>query len=171
MSITTGVANLAGFAECVPAILQTRAEERREVYERNRHRIYSWAFWMTDHELAAEDLMIACFCRAFANSDAPSADDIDSALIAELRQCMVLGTLTLRCTPNERVSSLRRNVLRVELERALVQLPETERLIFLMHDVEGYDHARVSRLLNVAESESQQGVYQARLRLRELLAQ
>ena len=43
-------------------------------------------------------------------------------------------------------------------------------MIFLLHDVEAYDHARISRTLGVSEQESQFGLHQARLRLRQLLA-
>jgi len=56
------------------------------------------------------------------------------------------------------------------LENAVAQLPATERLIFLMHDVEGYDHARISRTIGVSEIESGYGLHQARLKMRELLA-
>jgi DNA-directed RNA polymerase specialized sigma24 family protein len=56
------------------------------------------------------------------------------------------------------------------LERAVVQLPATERLVFLLHDVERYEHARISRLLGLNEQESALALHQARLRLRELLA-
>jgi len=51
-----------------------------------------------------------------------------------------------------------------------VQLPATERMAFLMHDVEGYDHSRTARCLGITQKQSQQAVYQARLRIRELLA-
>jgi DNA-directed RNA polymerase specialized sigma24 family protein len=43
-------------------------------------------------------------------------------------------------------------------------------MIFLLHDVEAYDHARISRTLGVSEQESQLGLHQARLCLRQLLA-
>jgi DNA-directed RNA polymerase specialized sigma24 family protein len=43
-------------------------------------------------------------------------------------------------------------------------------MVFLLHDVEGYDHARVARTLGITEDESQIGLHQARLRLRNLLA-
>jgi len=42
------------------------------------------------------------------------------------------------------------------LERAVIQLPDTEKMIFLMHDVEGYDHARIARLLGMTEDSSRQ---------------
>jgi DNA-directed RNA polymerase specialized sigma24 family protein len=42
--------------------------------------------------------------------------------------------------------------------------------MFLLHDVEGYEHSRVARLMGVSEEESRLGTHQARLRVRELLA-
>ena len=60
---------------------------------------------------------------------------------------------------------------RVYLERAVVQLPATEKLIFLLHDVEGYDHQRIAHLLGMDEKESQLGLHQARIRVRELVSQ
>jgi DNA-directed RNA polymerase specialized sigma24 family protein len=68
------------------------------------------------------------------------------------------------------VSNVRRNTLRVELERAIVQLPYTERMIFCMHDGDAYDHARIARTLGISESESRHGLHQARLRIRELVS-
>jgi RNA polymerase sigma-70 factor (ECF subfamily) len=171
MALSTGDARMFGLTQYLPAVLsQSRVERAREIYEQNRHRVYSLAFWMSDNELAAEELMKQTFRRAFANSDEPSAEDIDRALVDELRTYFDLGALTLNCSPCERVLNVRGNVLRVELERAVIQLPDTEKLMFLMHDVERYDHARIARLLGVTEDESRRGVHQGRLRLRELLA-
>ena len=170
MNLSIAEANVVGFAGSVSVLPQPKVESRHETYERNRHRIYSLAFWMTDNELAAEELMTRAFCRVFENSNEPTSEEIDSAFIVELRPYVELGSLTLNCSPCEQVLSVRRNTLRVDLERAVVQLPDTEKLMFLMHDVEGYDHTRVARLLGVSEHESRLGVHQARLRLRELLA-
>ncbi len=171
MSLSIGEVKMTGFAQCLPAVLPSSGvESYRQVYESNRHRIYSLAFWMTDNELAAEELMIQAFCRAFTGTGEPAADDIDRALISELREYMPLGTLTLDCAPCHRVLSVRRNTLRVDLERAVVQLPNTEKMIFLMHDVECYDHARIAHLLEIPEESSILGLHQARLRMRELLA-
>lgn len=171
MNLSISEATPFGFAQYVPSVVApSRVENCRETYEQNRRRVYSFAFWMTDNELAAEQLMIQTFARAFGHSRQPSAEDIDRALITELRDIMPLGNLTLNCSPCERVLGVRRNTLRVELECAVVQLPATEKLMFVMHDVEGYNHARVARLLGVTEDESRHGVHQARLRMRELLA-
>ena len=163
-------ADLFGFAEYVPIAGTSPATTYSDIYEQNCHRIYALAFWMTDNELAAEELMMNTFCRIFTKNDSPAPEEIDRALIAELGQQMSLGALKLNCSPCQKTLSVRQNTRRVDLERALVQLPSTERMIFLMHDVEGYDHARVARTLALTEDESRSGLHQARLRMRELLA-
>ena len=83
---------------------------------------------------------------------------------------MPIGCMTLECAPAAKVEQVRTNSRRADLERAVVQLPSTERLVFLMHDVEGYDHARIARTVGITEMESRQGLFQARLKIRELLA-
>ncbi len=171
MSLNIGEVKMNGFAQYMPALLEPSKLDRcSKVYERNRHRIYSLAFWMTDHELEAEELMTQVFCRAFSSRMEPTADDVDRALISVLRDYMPLGSLTLNCAPCERVLSVRTNTLRVDLERAVVQLPNTEKMIFLMHDVERYDHTRIASLLGITVQSSVEGLHQARLRMRELLA-
>ncbi len=163
-------AGLFGFAEYLAAGGDPMSRTYDVAYEENRDRVYALAFWMTDNELAAEELMTNTFCRIFAQTEAPTAEEIDHALIAELRQQSPLGPLTLQCGTCEQVLSVRNNTLRVDLERAVVELPRMERMIFLMHDVESYDHARIARALGVTEEESRSGLHQARLRMRELLA-
>jgi DNA-directed RNA polymerase specialized sigma24 family protein len=44
-------------------------------------------------------------------------------------------------------------------------------MIFLLHDVEGYDHARICQYLGLSENESRHGLHQGRLLLRKLLAE
>jgi RNA polymerase sigma-70 factor (ECF subfamily) len=161
---------ISGYATLLRAVAPQRAEKFQAVFQENRHRIYALAFWMTDNELAAEELMRLTFCRGFAHSSEPTAEALDGALIAELREQMPIGVLTVEEGICCEAHSVRRNTLRVHLERAVVQLPPTERLIFLLHDVEGYDHARVVRTLGVSQDESRSGLHQARLRMRSLLA-
>jgi len=142
----------------------------QEAFEQSRHRVYSLAFWMTNDDLVAEEVAVSTFYRAFALNPDPDAESVDRAFIAELRELMPLGSLALQCAPCSQVLGLRRNIKRAELERAVVQLQPTERLIFLLHDVERYDSARIGRLLGLSQQESACGLHQARLRLRELLS-
>ncbi len=138
MASTIQELKLTSFASYLPAFESGANYEL--IYEQNRHRVYALSFWMTDNEMAAEELMAQVFHRAFAASTVPSDEMIDRALIAELRETAPLGVLTLECSPAAEALNVRSNVMRVHLERAVVQLPPTERLIFLMHDAESYSH-------------------------------
>ncbi len=161
--------NVSNFAGFLTKATESDFTTYEQIYNENRHRIYALAFWMTDNELEAEELMERCFRRAFLRARVPSAELLDNVLITELRELMPLGELSLNCAACAAVAGVRRNTRRVDLERAVVQLPYTERLAFLLHDVEGYDHERVGNCLGLSGTQSQQAVHQARLRIRELL--
>jgi DNA-directed RNA polymerase specialized sigma subunit, sigma24 homolog len=163
-------AKVTGFAAIMPKVAAGKLEEYQKVYESNRNRVYSFAFWMTDNEMAAEEVSASTFRRAFAHSEAPSEELIDRMLLAEVRELMPVGVLSLSCAVSTEIESIRHNVKRVHLERAVVQLPSTERFIFVMHDGEGYSHERIARTLGISSEESQNGLHQARLRIRELVA-
>jgi RNA polymerase sigma-70 factor, ECF subfamily len=162
--------NYAGFASYLDMVDQATATQFRRVYDQNRKRIYSWSFWMTDSEIDADELVQTTFHRAFVLNSQPTPEDVDRAFVAEVRDRMPIGALTLECEPSEQVENVRRNTMRVHLEQAVVQLPSTERLVFLMHDVEGYDHGRITRLLGLTQDESIGALHQARLKVRELVA-
>lgn len=60
--------------------------------------------------------------------------------------------------------------LALDLERAIAALPRQARLVFWLHDVEGYRHREVAEMLGIAEGTSKAHLHRARLRLREELA-
>ena len=161
---------LATFLPIVQHAEQASADRYKGIFEGNRHRVYSLSFYMTGNEITAEEVMTGTFCRALARTPKPDAETIDRALVTELRELTPIGNLTVQCQPAKQVSQVRRNTRRADLENAVVQLPSTERLIFLMHDVENYDHARIARTIGITETESKSGLFQARLKLREILA-
>jgi RNA polymerase sigma-70 factor (ECF subfamily) len=145
-------------------------ESYQAVYACNQHRVYALAFWMTDNELAAEQLMEKTFLRAFSITSSPTEEMIDGALLKEIRQLLPIGKLTLQSGACPEVLAVRRHAKRVDLERAVVKLPATERLIYLLHDGEGYAHERIAFTLGISEDDSRRGLHQARLGLRTLLA-
>lgn len=151
------------------AILSAESE-RQAIFEREQHKVYAIAFWMTGSEMSAESLMVETFRQAFAETSSPTCDEIDSALVQQLRTEFQLPLFTLACSPCTEVKNVRSNTLRTDLEAAVIALPATEKLIFVFHDVERYDHDRIARLLGITERESRLALHQARLRLRELLA-
>lgn len=157
--------NFAGFATEIPALME-RTASLKAIYEQHSNRIYNLAFYLTDNELTAEEISAHVFKNTFAVNSTPSGENLDCALVAELRSTMEIGNLTLDEPVAEQVSHARKNVKRAVLERALMQVPATERLIFLLHDVEGYDHSRIARTLGINTDESKRGLHQARLALR-----
>jgi RNA polymerase sigma-70 factor (ECF subfamily) len=63
-----------------------------------------------------------------------------------------------------------RAIGRIDLERALGELPEGCRAAFVLHDVEGLEHKEIAQVLGIAEGTSKSQVHKARLRLRNLLS-
>ena len=152
------------------AARENRTANYDAIYGEHCHRIYSLAFWMTDNELTAEQLSSNTFLRAFALSAEPKTEQIDQAFLAEVRELTTIGTLTLNSSVSAETQNICGNVKRVHLERAVVELPATEKMIFLLHDVEGYTHEKIAHLLGLDVKESQFGLHQARLRMRELIS-
>jgi RNA polymerase sigma-70 factor (ECF subfamily) len=58
---------------------------------------------------------------------------------------------------------------RIALARAIRELPHGYRTIFLLHEVEGYEHREIARLLKCSIGNSKSQLHKARLRMRELL--
>lgn len=142
----------------------------RTIYEEHCHRIYSLAFWMTGNELTAEDLSTNVFLRGFSGAHTPTADHIDRAFLSEVRELCAVGALTLNVSSELDAPRVYGNIKRIQLERAVVELPATEKLVFLLHDVEGYSHGKIARLIGTTEEECKFGLHQARLRIRQLVA-
>jgi RNA polymerase sigma-70 factor (ECF subfamily) len=60
--------------------------------------------------------------------------------------------------------------LRVRLHAAMAELSEIYRTVVVMHDVEGYTHGEIARILGIPEGTSKARLSAARARLRERLA-
>lgn len=163
-------AKFSGFAYELPA-LASEADSYKAIYEEHQSRIYNLAFYLTDNEMTAEDLTARVFSNTFAVNSTPSAEVLDRALVNELRETTPIGDLTLSVPASTETANARRNVKRAVLERAVVSVPATERLIFLMHDVEGYDHSRIARTLGISTDEVRTGLHQARLAVRRAVSQ
>ncbi len=57
----------------------------------------------------------------------------------------------------------------LDLERAIAALPEGARTVFVLHDVEGYQHGEIGDLLGIAEGTSKAHLHRARTLLKEAL--
>ena len=58
---------------------------------------------------------------------------------------------------------------RINLERCIQKLPAGYRTIFVLHDIEGYEHNQIAEILGRSVGDSKSQLHKARMRLRELL--
>lgn len=149
---------------------QSLEQKQRDIYDSHRHRVFSVSYYMTGSEIEAEDILRGAFIRAFRQADEPDNAIIDSALLHQLRDLQVLREDEPLPAPSTGYLPQRHNILRTELEEAIRFLPSTERMVFLLMDVEGYPSSRVAELLNMAPSAVLRTALTARLRLRDELA-
>lgn len=152
-----------------------RAEDcRRDIFESHRHRTFAIAFYMTGNEIEAEKILTGTFVTAFSAAEEPSAHEVDAALVGQLRERFSLQVSAEPPTedyePAGSPDLSGRNIRRTDLEEAVQTLPEAERLLFLLHDVEGYAPAQIARLLDIPENQVNRSLLSARILLRRSLA-
>jgi RNA polymerase sigma-70 factor, ECF subfamily len=58
---------------------------------------------------------------------------------------------------------------RLDLDRAIGLLPPGCRAVFVLHDVEGFQHGEIAGLMGISDGTSKSQLHKARLRLRGLL--
>ena len=67
------------------------------------------------------------------------------------------------------ISERPRFVDRIALDKAISELPPGYRTVFVLHDVEGFEHEEVADMLGVSVGTSKSQLHKARMRLRDLL--
>jgi RNA polymerase sigma-70 factor (ECF subfamily) len=58
---------------------------------------------------------------------------------------------------------------RINLRRCIAQLPVGYRTVFVLHDIQGYEHHEIAEMLGRSVGVSKSQLHRARMRLRELL--
>lgn len=153
---------------------QQALDVQRDIYDSHRHRVFALAFYMTGSEIEAEQVLTTTFIEAFRVAAEPQAPQIDAALVEKLREYFPLGALEPitdhKSLAGQAPDLSGRNVRRTHLEEAIQELPPTERLLFLLRDVEGYSPAAIGQLLDMPEAKVQRALFSARIRLRQVLA-
>lgn len=153
------------------AATQSCEQQQRDVYESHRHRTFSLAFYMTGNEIEAEEILTTTFVRAFQQNEHPDGFAVDSALIHELSERFPLKKEEPSAVISPGLGLSHRNVRRSDLEVAVSNLPASERLLFLLRDVEGYSPVMIARLLDISEAQVQRSIFSARIRLCQVLAE
>jgi RNA polymerase sigma-70 factor, ECF subfamily len=156
-----------------------------ELYRLHAARLYNLAYRMTGGGAEAEDLLQEIFLQAHRKLDSFRGQSSLGTWLYRLgmnlcvdhlrsRQTKSAGmTESLDASPHE-VSAARHSVgalnpTRLDLERAIAQLPPGCREAFLLHDVEGFEHREIAEILGIAEGTSKSQVHKARLKLRAFL--
>ena len=78
-------------------------------------------------------------------------------------------TSSREMAPLEDRAPQRRPDVTVDLQRAMAKLPERARVVFVLHDIQGYRHREIARLTGVAQGTSKAQLHRARRLLRKAL--
>jgi RNA polymerase sigma-70 factor, ECF subfamily len=162
---------------------ETQAFE--ELYERHSRRVYSLCLRMTQNPTEAEDLAQDVFVQLFRKVGMFRGESQFTTWLHRMTVNQVLMHFRRRGVKLEHTSedgelppqtvagtedARRMPVIdRIALDRALAQLPPGYRTVFVLHDVEGYEHEEIARLLGCAPGTSKSQLHKARLSLRKLL--
>jgi RNA polymerase sigma-70 factor (ECF subfamily) len=171
-------------AEAAALVARAKAgnEEAFEaLYRSHVTRVFALALRLTGDRVEAAELVQDTFVRAW---EALPRFRGDSALGTWLHRIAVNVLLESRRAEGRR---LKRVVLteepaelerpapeappgtRMDLERAIASLPQGARVVFVLHDVEGYEHREIGRMTGIAEGTSKAQLFRARRLLRDAL--
>jgi len=159
------------------------------LYKSHSRRVYALCFRMTGNAALAEDLTQDVFLQVFRKIQTFRAESAFSTWLYRLAVNIVLmrrRIKTLKETSLEGGSETegddfpRREigrqdqrlgglVDRLNLRRALRQLPRGYRKIFVLHDVMGYEHHEIAEALGCSVGNSKSQLHKARMRLRTIL--
>ena len=154
------------------------------LYERHHRRIYSLCLRMVANPTEAEDLTQEVFVQLFRKIGSFRGESAFTTWLHRLTINHVLMHFRKRGVRLEKtteegeideVQDLKATsesphfVDRIALEKAISQLPPGYRTVFVLHDIEGFEHTEVADLLGVSVGTSKSQLHKARMRLRELL--
>jgi RNA polymerase sigma-70 factor (ECF subfamily) len=155
------------------------------IYERYHRRTYSLCLRMTSSQTEAEDLTQEVFIQLFRKIGSFRGDSAFSTWLHRLTVNQVLMHFRRRSVKNERTSddgempeqtvrgsadpNKMQVVDRIALKNAIAELPNGYRNVFVLHDVEGFEHEEVARIMGISIGTSKSQLHKARLKLRGLL--
>jgi RNA polymerase sigma-70 factor, ECF subfamily len=155
------------------------------IYERYHRRTYSLCLRMTNNTTEAEDLTQEVFIQLFRKIGSFRGASAFSTWLHRLTVNQVLMHFRRRSVKNEKTSEdgeMPEQTLpgtenpdkmpivdRIALNKAIAELPNGYRSVFVLHDIEGYEHEEVSRIMGISVGTSKSQLHKARLKLRGLL--
>ena len=160
-----------------------------QLYGLHKRRVYSLCLRMVGNTAEAEDLAQEAFLQLYRKISTFRGESAFSTWLHRLSVNVVLMHVRkmglneisldelMEPQPDDgpkKDVGARDNVLagsidRVNLERCIEMLPPGYRIIFVLHDVEGYEHNEIAEMMGCSIGNSKSQLHKARMKLRDLL--
>jgi RNA polymerase sigma-70 factor (ECF subfamily) len=154
-----------------------------EIYRLHQRRVFSLCLRMTQNAAESEDLTQEVFVHLFKTINSFRGESHFTTWLHRMTVNQVL--MHFRRKKRRKTDSLNDTETYAQiatrdagatpsadalaLEAAIAELPPGYRNVLILHDVEGYEHEEIARLLGCAAGTSKSQLHKARLRLRALL--
>lgn len=155
------------------------------IYQRYHRRTYSLCMRMTNSQSEAEDLTQEVFIQLFRKIGSFRGDSAFSTWLHRMTVNQVLMHFRRRSVKNEKTTdegempeqtvkgtenpNKMRVIDRIALKNAIAELPPGYKNVFILHDVRGYEHEEVAKMMGISVGTSKSQLHKARLKLRGLL--
>jgi len=159
------------------------------LYSLHKRRVYSLCLRMVNNAAEAEDLAQEAFMQLFRKVGTFRGESAFSTWLHRLTVNIVLmhlrkkglDEISLDQEPEDENQDLPKKeygesdlnlagaVDRVTLEKAIADLPKGYRTIFVLHDVQGYEHNEIADIIGCSIGNSKSQLFKARLKLRSYL--
>src|SRR6185503_4499152 len=169
------------------ALAGDRMSGFEDLYKRFYRRVYSVCLRMTGNVAEAEDLTQEVFIQLHRKLGSFRGEAAFTTWLHRLTVNQVLMHFRKRSVKSELTTddgempdSVDPDTInpeampivdRIGLENAIGQLPTGYRTVFVLHDVEGYEHEEIARILGCSAGTSKSQLHKARMKLRRLLQQ
>ena len=156
-----------------------------EIYQRHHRRVYSICLRMLQNAYEAEDLTQDVFIQLYRKIGSFRGDSAFTTWLHRMTVNQVLMHFRKRTvkfektteegeTPTQLVPGTENPfkmpiVDKIALENAIDQLPAGYKNVFMLHDVEGFEHEEVAKILGCSVGTSKSQLHKARLKLQKLL--
>ncbi len=176
-------------SEAIKGCLAKDPRAFEALYSMHKRRVYSLCLRMVNNVGEAEDLAQEVFMQLFRKLSTFRGESAFSTWLHRLAVNVVLmhlrkrglNEISLDEESDDESQSLPRKeygaedlnltgaVDRAALEKAIRDLPRGYRTIFVLHDVEGYEHNEIADLIGCSIGNSKSQLHKARLKLRDSL--
>ncbi len=169
--------------QLIAQVLAADPRAEREFYDRHVDKVYRLAFRLAGDDALAQDFTQETFVRAFDRLAQYRREAALSTWICSICVTVSLNGLRSRTTRYKREAGYDEALtfaitsresepdLKVRMQHAIDALPDGYRTVFLMHDVEGYTHEEIGRVINIEVGTSKSQLFRARQKLRVALAE